>query len=137
MTLHRSRLCHVVVDCDDLDAAVTFWANALGAVEEPVDEQSQHIYRRLKPPDSELRILLQHTLDTKTSKNRTHIDLETDNVEAEVSRLETLGAKRWDFQQTRGYEFWVLQDPWGNEFCVLQAVFPRLLEQRKPWDAGS
>jgi hypothetical protein len=62
-----------------------------------------------------------------------HIDLETDNVEAEVERLEALGAVRWDHQQERGFDFWVLHDPWGNEFCVLQEEFPELLANRRAW----
>jgi hypothetical protein len=62
-----------------------------------------------------------------------HLDLETDDVEAEVRRLETLGATRYDHQQERGYDFWVLRDPWANEFCVLQINFPHLLTQRPPW----
>jgi len=53
-----------------------------------------------------------------------HLDLETDDVEAEVKRLESLGAARWDHQQKRGYDFLVMCDPWGNEFCVLQETFP-------------
>ncbi len=61
-----------------------------------------------------------------------HIDLETDNVEAEAERLEKLGAVRWDHQQERGFDFWVFQDPWGNEFCVLQEEFPELLARRRP-----
>lgn len=62
-----------------------------------------------------------------------HLDLETDNIEAEVERLEALGAKRWDHQVERGFDFWVLRDPWGNEFCVLPPEFPELLARRKPW----
>lgn len=85
-------------------------------------------------PDSEIRILLQKTDDPKTSKERMHLDLETDDVEAEVKRLETLGATRWDHQQERGFDFWVMRDPWANEFCVLQIEFPELLAQRTPWE---
>lgn len=59
--------------------------------------------------------------------------LETDDVEAEVQRLEALGATRWDHQQLRGFDFWVMRDPWGNEFCVLQTEFPALLAGRRPW----
>jgi hypothetical protein len=62
-----------------------------------------------------------------------HLDIETDDVEAEVQRLEALGATRWNLQQERGFTFWVLQDPWKNEFCVLRTEFPELLTQRKPW----
>ncbi|HEY8457815.1 MAG TPA: VOC family protein [Actinopolymorphaceae bacterium] len=133
MRAHRSRLCHFVIDVDDLDRGVAFWSAALGATEEPLREASRHIYRRLTLPDSEIRILLQHTNDPKTSKERMHLDLETDDVEAEVRRLEALGAVRWDHQQERGFDFWVMRDPWGNEFCVLQTNFPDLLSKRDPW----
>ena len=130
---HRSRLCHFVIDVDDLDQGVTFWTAALDATEEQLGEASRHVYRRLRLPDSNMRILLQHTQDPKTGKERMHLDLETDDVEAEVQRLEALGATRWDHQQERGYDFWVLRDPWANEFCVLQVNFPDLLAQRPPW----
>lgn len=65
-------------------------------------------------------------------KERMHLDVETDNVEAEVRRLETLGATRYDHQQERGYDFWVLRDPWANEICVLQINFPDLLASVHP-----
>lgn len=133
MAPHRSRLCQFVIDVDDLARGVAFWSAALDAEDEKVSESSGHIYRRLRLPDSEIRILLQVTTDTKTHKERMHLDIETDDVEAEVARLEALGAARWDHQQERGYNFWVLRDPWGNEFCVLQPNFPDLLNQRPTW----
>ncbi len=133
--MHRSRVAHFVIDVSDLDQGVSFWSAALDAAEEPIPEISRHIYRRLRLPDSDIRVLLQKTNDIKTSKERMHLDLETDDVEQEVRRLEALGAKRWDHQRERGFEFWVLQDPWGNEFCVLQQEFPELLVQRRPWGA--
>ncbi|MGY1947257.1 VOC family protein [Nocardia asiatica] len=131
---HRSRLCHIVIDVSDLDRAVIFWGRALDATEEPLNPSSRRVYRRLRLPDSEVRILLQATPDEKVSKERTHIDIETDDVEAEVRRLEALGAARWDHQQERGYDFWVMRDPWDNEFCVLQTEFPHLLARRPSWD---
>ncbi len=133
MTHHRSRLSQFVIDCDDLDRAVEFWSAALDANEELLSEQSRHIYRRLRLPDSEIRVLLQRTNDEKVAKNRMHLDLETDDVEAEVQRLEALGATRHTHQQERDYDFWVLRDPWSNEFCVLQPEFPELLARRRPW----
>jgi hypothetical protein len=54
-----------------------------------------------------------------------------DDVEAEVRRLEALGATRWDHQQERGFDFWVMRDLWGNGFCVLQPNFPELLARRR------
>ena len=133
MTGHRSRVVHFVIDVDDLDQGVEFWSAALGAAEEPVSDQSRHIYRKLRLPDADIRILLQHTDDEKVAKERMHLDLETDDVEAEVQRLEALGARRWDHQHERGFDFWVLRDPWGNEFCVLQPEFPELLTARPIW----
>ena len=132
--MHRSRVCHFVIDVDDLDEAVSFWTAALAAVNEPLPENSSHVYRHLRLPDSDIRILLQKTSDPKVSKERMHLDLETDDVDAEVKRLESLGATRWDHQQERGFDFWVMRDPWNNEFCVLQTEFPELLAQREPWE---
>jgi predicted enzyme related to lactoylglutathione lyase len=133
MTGHRSRVCHFVIDVGDLDRGAAFWAAALDATEEPLPATSQHVYRRLRLPDSNIRILLQKTNDPKVAKERMHIDLESDDVEAEVLRLEALGATRWAHQQERGHDFWVLRDLWGNEFCVLQPEFPDLLQRRREW----
>ena len=57
--------------------------------------------------------MLQHTTDPKAGKERMHLDLETDDVEADVRRLEQLGATRYDHQQRRGLDFWVMRDPSG------------------------
>src|SRR5580693_6132825 len=135
--MHHSRLCHFVIDVPDLDRGVAFWSAALNATEEPLPGQSRPIYRRLRLPDSEIRILLQRTGDEKVSKERMHLDLEADDIEAEVRRLEALGATRWDHQTERGFNFWVLRDPWGNEFCVLPSEFPELLARQEPWNHGS
>jgi predicted enzyme related to lactoylglutathione lyase len=132
--MHRSRVCHFVIDVSDLDQGVSFWSAALGASPEPLPEISSGTYRHLRLPDSEIRILLQKTNDQKVSKERMHLDIETDDVEAEVKRLEALGATRWNHQQERGFDFWVMRDPWSNEFCVLQTEFPELLAQREPWE---
>ena len=135
--MHRSSLCHFVIDVPDLEHGVAFWSEALNATEEIVSEQSCHIYRRLRLPDSEKRILLQKTGDDKVGKERMHLDLETDDVEAEIRRLEALGATHWDHQAERGFDCWVLRDPWGNEFCVLQPEFPDLLARQEPRHHGS
>jgi predicted enzyme related to lactoylglutathione lyase len=127
MTHHRSRVLQFVIDVDDLDRGVAFWSAALDATEEPLSERSRPIYRLLRLPDAEIRVLLQRTDDEKVAKERMHLDLETDDIEAEVRRLEGLGATRSDHQQERGFDFWVLRDPWGNEFCVLHPNFPELL----------
>jgi hypothetical protein len=78
-------------------------------------------------------VLLQRTDDEKVAKERMHLDLETDDIEAEVQRPEALGATRCDHQQEGGFDFWVMRDLWGNELCVLHPNFPELLARRRPW----
>lgn len=51
---------------------------------------------------------------------RHHIDLFTDNQEAEVKRLIALGATRKIWTYPDGADYVVLQDPDGNPFCVVQ-----------------
>jgi len=47
---------------------------------------------------------------------RVHLDIETDDVEAEVVRLESHGAIR-----VRPVEsWWIMQDPSGQRFCVVR-----------------
>lgn len=75
---------------------------------------------------------MQKTNDKKVSKERMHLDLEADDVEAEVKRLETLRATRWDHQQERGFDFWVVRDPWENEFSILQSNDPNVIAQHEP-----
>ena len=128
----RTRLCHFVIDVPDLDRGVTFWAEALDAVDEPLPAISSQVYRHLRLPDTEIAVLLQKTDDKKVSKERMHLDLEADDVEAEVRRLEALGATRWDHQQERGFDFWVMRDPWENEFCILQSDDPNVIAPHEP-----
>src|SRR5580692_12275844 len=106
MTRH-TRLCHFVIDVSDLDRGTAFWCAALGAVDQPLPAISSHVYRHLNLPDTDIAVLLQKTDDKKVSKERMHLDLEADDVEAEIKRLEALGATRWDHQQERGFDFWL------------------------------
>ena len=60
----------------------------------------------------------------KTVKNRLHLDLAphvSQDREAEIERLERLGARRVDVGQPSSARFTVLADPEGNEFCVLSS----------------
>jgi predicted enzyme related to lactoylglutathione lyase len=58
--------------------------------------------------------------EPKQAKNRVHIDLRTDNFEAELSRLVDLGAHEVDEQCND--DLIVLRDPEGNEFCLLRSA---------------
>src|SRR5690625_770240 len=75
LMVHRSRLCQIVIDVDDLDQGVQFWTAALDATHESLPETSGHIYCQLRLPDSDIRLLLQRTKDPKRSKERSHLDI--------------------------------------------------------------
>ena len=110
----------VVVDCADLDRAARFWSAALGYVDAGDDSAA---YRSVLPADGfGVEILLQRTEDEKHGKNRVHLDLRTRDLDAEVSRVLALGARRLttDPIEEHGWTWHVLADPDGNEFCVLR-----------------
>ena len=124
--MHRSRLAGFIVDCrtDDLEQAATFWGAALGLPLQPEAEQSSPKYRKLMTSDGlniEVQIV-QH-------ESRVHLDIETDDIAAEVRRLEALGAKR-----VASVETWcVMQAPTGQRFCVVRPQRPDFKEQANVW----
>ncbi|WP_202638375.1 VOC family protein [Bailinhaonella thermotolerans] len=113
--MHRSRVGSVVIDCDDLTVGKTFWAGVLGVPTPDDDGQWAMIPGVI---GDGVRLLLQKVPEPHTCKARVHLDIETDDVEAETRRLEKLGATRVGPFEDQG---WVLADPLGNEFCVLRA----------------
>ena len=111
--MHRSRLCTVVIDCktENLDAAARFWSQALGKETAPLSGDNS-TYRELKTGDDEMIILVQQV----DHPSRVHLDIEADDIEAEVKRLEGLGARRIEFVK----RWWVMEAPTGQRFCVVR-----------------
>jgi len=110
--MHRSRLAGFIIDCktDDLASAASFWARALGM---PVRDRDANGYERLEADERDLHLEVQQV----SHESRVHLDIETDDVEAEVARLERLGAQRVGQVKT----WWVMQAPTGQRFCVVRA----------------
>ena len=90
--MHKSRLGGLIIDCktEDLDSAGEFWSKALGCEVIPSTEPQDKNYRLLNTPDNDVDIEVQQV----EHESRVHIDIETDNIEAEALRLEKLGARR-------------------------------------------
>lgn len=113
----------LTIDCHDLETITAFWEQALGYQRVFGDEYEV----ALGVPgggDETVDVLLLRVPDAKQVKNRLHLDLRPDDQQAEVARLERLGATRADIGQT-GEESWVVMaDPEGNEFCVLRQLEP-------------
>jgi hypothetical protein len=110
--MHHSRLAGFIVDCQtgDLAGAGAFWGGALGL---KVLGEDGPAYLRLDASARDLTIEVQQV----DHPSRVHLDLESDDVEAEVRRLEVLGARR--VQQVKTW--WVLEAPTGQRFCVVRA----------------
>jgi predicted enzyme related to lactoylglutathione lyase len=126
--MHHSRLCAVLIDCKtaDVDEAARFWAAALGR---PVDRghpMSRGNYRMLQTPPDEVIVEIQRV----EHDSRAHIDIETDDIPAEVQRLEKLGAT-----VVNRLERWVvMQAPTGQRFCVVRVQRPGFETGANCWD---
>ncbi|MEA2433508.1 MAG: hypothetical protein QOG54_965 [Actinomycetota bacterium] len=112
----------VTIDSEDPDVLATFWKEALDFQEIYRSDEGEEPLEIIISEDAEgagWTILLIEVHDDRKGKNRLHFDLRPDDQEAEVARLEGLGAKRIDIGQ--GETNWtVMSDPEGNEFCVLR-----------------
>jgi catechol 2,3-dioxygenase-like lactoylglutathione lyase family enzyme len=108
--MHRSRLAGFIVDCErpDLDAAARFWGRALGFPQAGRDGPS---YEVLDASTRDLHVEVQAV----EHPSRVHLDIETDDQEAEVARLEALGARRIGLVES----WWVMEAPTGQRFCVV------------------
>ena len=124
--MHRSRLCSILLDCsaDTMEAGVQFWQRALGAAVRQAEDPTSP-YVTLDCRTGGLQLMLQRVHDS----SRIHLDIETDNVEAEVQRLETLGAQRQAYIQ----EWWVMADPCGHLFCVVPVQSDDFTAQAHVW----
>jgi hypothetical protein len=122
--MHRSKLSTFVIDCQsrDVDSAARFWSEALGRpVVAPRPDEGDR-YRTLDQPNDQVIVLVQRV----DHPSRIHLDIESDDIEAEVRRLEKLGARRIEKIQT----WWVLEAPTGQRFCVVRP-------QRGPLGVGA
>ena len=105
----------LTLDVDDLDVQTAFWSGALGY--DAVGGVAQ--YRALEDPAGRgPKLLLQRVDESKSAKNRLHLDLHVTDIEAEAARLVGLGAVRIGRVDEFGISWVVMNDPEGNEFCV-------------------
>ena len=126
--MHHSRLCALLIDCktSDVDEAARFWAQALGRAVDMNHAGSRGNYRMLETPAEEPIVQVQRV----DHESRVHIDIETDNIPAEVARLEQLGAS-----VVNRLERWVvMQAPTGQRFCIVRVQRPGFPKNATRWD---
>ena len=126
--MHKSRLSGFIIDCktDDVRFAATFWGKALGMDQRALPGEKGEKYIQLVDPSDRLHVEVQSV----SHPSRVHLDIESDDVEAEVRRLESLGAKRIQSVQT----WWVMEAPTGQRFCVVRAKAEAFKHQAHHWD---
>ena len=125
--MHKSQLAGFIIDCqtDDLEAAAAFWGAALGLATERLQDPAEATYVRLDTDPADLHIEVQRV----GHPSRVHLDIETDDIEAEVRRLEALGARRIAKVRT-----WVVMEaPTGQRFCVVRAGRANFADQANSW----
>jgi len=109
---HYSRLNKIVIDVPPGEHAreVAFWSEAIGQQL----KQGEHFpeYHGVALQGQEFGLLIQRLGDGPA---RVHLDIHTDDLAAEVARLEALGAERVEFV----HSWWILRDPAGLLFCVV------------------
>ena len=125
--MHRSRLAGLIIDCktDDLDVAADFWAKALGAPAASVADLERGPYVDLQMPEDENYVEIQAV----DHASRVHIDIESDDIEAEVQRLEALGATR-----VAEIKSWcVMEAPTGQRFCIVPVESKDFEKKANAW----
>ena len=129
--MHQSSLGGLIIDCrtDDLDGEAQFWSKALGYEIRPSDDPDDANYVVLDTREGEPYIELQ----TVEHPSRVHLDIKTDDVEAEVQRLERLGATR--VKKVR--HWWVLEAPSGHRFCVIPLHPGQNVGRLNRWDGDA
>jgi predicted enzyme related to lactoylglutathione lyase len=112
--MHRSRLAGFIIDCntDDLEQAAQFWSAALGYELRPKQEETSALYRGMLTDQLGLHVEVQSV----KHDSRVHLDIESDDIEAEARRLEALGARRIEKVHT-----WIVMEaPTGQRFCIVR-----------------
>jgi hypothetical protein len=126
--MHSSRLCAVLIDCrtSSVDESAHFWSAALGRAVDSEHAGSRGNYRMLETPPDEVIVQIQRV----DHDSRVHLDIETDNIPAEVARLEEIGAK-----VVEQLERWVVMEaPTGQRFCVVRIQRPGFPKNANRWD---
>jgi predicted enzyme related to lactoylglutathione lyase len=116
------RLGWIQIDCADPEALAGFWSEVLGVeIDQPALGDPPHYVGLIPATPHEPVVTFQRVTEGKTTKNRLHLDVAVDEVEAATLRIEGLGGRRLpsrDFSEY-GFHWRVMADPEGNEFCLI------------------
>ena len=108
------RLGSTVINCADLEAMTDFWSQALDLG--PNHREADDSFRVLR--GKHVNLSLQVARTPVTARDQMHLDLYSDDADAQVERLRGLGAEWVRRHDDPDDTYVVMRDPEGNEFCV-------------------
>ena len=111
---------YLVIDTTDADRLVPFWCGLLGVQVRSTFADGQYVI--LTDTGSGLRLTFQRVPDAKAGKNRLHLDLVVDDLDAGTAEVEALGGRWIEPGNTReidGFRWRTMADPEGNEFDII------------------
>lgn len=109
-------LGYVIVDCIDTERVARFWSQVLGL---EITERSHPYTDLARSADGAPVISFQQVAELKTAKNRIHLDVKVDDLEAATEKIKNIGGKLLQVCHEDSYTWRVMADPEGNEFCIV------------------
>ncbi|MEJ7584969.1 MAG: VOC family protein [Acidimicrobiales bacterium] len=106
---------NLTFDAHDPVALATFWSAVL---DRDVSDDANEFLATIARTPSSPALLFIRVSEGKAAKNRFHIDLDCDDLNAARARLEGLGASFVHEKEEFDLHWMTFHDPEGNEFCA-------------------
>ncbi len=107
------------IDANDPDRLSAFWGAVLGTEVEETSDAGRFVF--LGRANGHV-LGFQRVPETKSVKNRVHLDIVVADVERATALIEDLGGSKQgepsDFHEG-GWRWRLMADPEGNEFCLV------------------
>jgi len=118
-TAMQASVGYLVIDATDPERLTTFWCAMLGVEVDSTVGDGQFVV--LSPTKDGLTVGFQRVPEQKTTKNRVHLDLVVEDLDAATAEIEALGGRWLEPGTTRdleGFQWRIMADPEGNEFDI-------------------
>ena len=120
------RVDGLVIDGADTVALARFWAamfdTEVASIANEGEPNEAH-YVDVAATEGTPLLRFQRVPEAKQLKNRLHLDIEVEELDPAIARVEALGGSVIQTLQTEyGYDFAIMGDPEGNEFCLITAA---------------
>ena len=110
-----------VIDSQDPERIAPFWCELLDLRVTRTNNDGEYVV--VGSDRDGFLLVIQRVPEPKTEKNRMHLDVLVDNLDASTTRVESLGGRWYEPGKTReldGFTWRCMADPEGNEFCIYE-----------------